>query len=370
MSKILIIEDQPQMRRNLAFILEMEKFEVIVAENGRQGLELARQKQPDLIICDVMMPELDGYAVLAALRNLPATATTPFIFLTARTTKGDVRQGMHLGADDYLTKPFTRDELLGAVAARLQRQSATQSQAQSQLDSLRQSIAFSLPHELRTPLNGIVATSQLMLEDLEDLDADEMREMLLDIHSSGQRLFRLIQNFLLYAELELLARDRSRAQELLQLRLDYPAATIEAAAQRQVREWPDRAADLHLRVEDATICLSESALQKIVIELVDNACKFSRAGQTVQVTAAVQGDRYGLTITDGGRGLSPEQIRAIGAYQQFDRKLHEQQGSGLGLTLAQRLCTLYGGSLDISSKPDQGTIVQAWFSIAPATPDS
>lgn len=370
MTKILTIEDEPDVREIILDILEAEGYEVAGAADGNTGVHLARAFQPDLILCDVMMPELDGYGVLAALRDLPATATTPFIFLTARTTKGDVRQGMHLGADDYLTKPFTRDELLGAVAARLQRQSATQSQAQSQLDSLRQSIAFSLPHELRTPLNGIVATSQLMLEDLEDLDADEMREMLLDIHSSGQRLFRLIQNFLLYAELELLARDRSRAQELLQLRLDYPAATIEAAAQRQVREWPDRAADLHLRVEDATICLSESALQKIVIELVDNACKFSQPGQTVQVTATVQGDRYGLAVADGGRGLSPEQIRAVGAYQQFDRKLHEQQGSGLGLTLAQRLCTLYGGSLEISSQPDQGTIVQVWFSIVPAAPDS
>ena len=365
MTKILTIEDEPDVREIILDILEAEGYEVAGASDGNAGVHLAAAFQPDLILCDVMMPELDGYGVLAALRQLPATATTPFIFLTARTTKGDVRQGMHLGADDYLTKPFTHDELLGAVSARLQRQSVAQVQSQAQLDALRHSIAFSLPHELRTPLNGIVATSQLLLEELEDLDADEMREMLLDIHSSGQRLFRLIQNFLLYAEVELMARDRSRMQELRQLRLDYPAATIEAAAQRQARDWPDRGADLHLRVEDATICMSESALQKIVMELVDNAYKFSPAGQAVRVTAGIQGDRYGLTVADEGRGLSPEQIRSIGAYQQFDRKLHEQQGSGLGLTLAQRLCTLYGGSLELSSKPDQGTIVQAWFAIAP-----
>jgi DNA-binding NarL/FixJ family response regulator len=131
MSKILIIEDQPQMRRNLAFILEMEKFEVIVAENGRQGIELARQKQPDLVICDVMMPEQDGYAVLQTLRAEKSTANVPFIFLTAKGDKPDVRQGMNLGADDYLTKPVERGDLLAAVQTRLARRRAHQADLQS-----------------------------------------------------------------------------------------------------------------------------------------------------------------------------------------------------------------------------------------------
>lgn len=131
MSKILIIEDQPQMRRNLAFILEMEKFEVVTAENGRQGLELARQHPLDLVICDVMMPELDGYTVLQALRAETATATLPFIFLTAKGDKPDVRQGMNLGADDYLTKPVGREDLLAAVRARLARQQAHQAEVRS-----------------------------------------------------------------------------------------------------------------------------------------------------------------------------------------------------------------------------------------------
>ena len=131
MNKILIIEDQPQMRRNLAFILQMEKFDVVTAENGREGLELARQHKPDLILCDVMMPELDGHAVLQSLRAEPATATLPFIFLTAKGDKLDVRQGMNLGADDYLTKPVGREDLLAAVRTRLARQDAHQAEVRS-----------------------------------------------------------------------------------------------------------------------------------------------------------------------------------------------------------------------------------------------
>jgi len=124
MPKILVIEDQPQMRKNLVTILEMENFQVVSAENGKAGLELARVELPDCIICDVMMPELDGHGVLQALRAEPKTSTIPFIFLTAKGDKTDLRTGMNLGADDYLTKPVGREELLTALQARLARQDA------------------------------------------------------------------------------------------------------------------------------------------------------------------------------------------------------------------------------------------------------
>ena len=119
--KILVIEDEPEMRRNLVTILRLEKFEPIAAENGRAGVAAARQERPDLILCDVMMPDLDGYGVLTALRADAATAATPFIFLTAKGEKPDIRTGMNLGADDYLTKPVAKADLLAAVRVRLER---------------------------------------------------------------------------------------------------------------------------------------------------------------------------------------------------------------------------------------------------------
>ena len=101
MSKILVIEDQPQMRKNLLTILELERFQVVSAENGRRGVELAKAELHDLILCDVMMPGLDGFGVVAALRTDDQTATLPLIFLTAKSDKLDQRKGMNLGADDY-----------------------------------------------------------------------------------------------------------------------------------------------------------------------------------------------------------------------------------------------------------------------------
>lgn len=119
--KILIVEDEADIRENLALLLRMEGFEPLEAGNGITGLALARQYLPDLILSDVMMPELDGYGFLEALRADPATASIPFIFLTGKTDRAQRRRGMNLGADDYLDKPFTRDEVLDAVNARMKR---------------------------------------------------------------------------------------------------------------------------------------------------------------------------------------------------------------------------------------------------------
>ncbi len=121
MKKILVIEDEPEMRRNLLTILKLEKFQPIGAENGRVGLDAIKREKPDLILCDVMMPELDGHGVLTALREDSELSAIPFVFLTAKGEKEDLRSGMNLGADDYLTKPVARTDLLEAINARLRR---------------------------------------------------------------------------------------------------------------------------------------------------------------------------------------------------------------------------------------------------------
>lgn len=131
MKRILVIEDQAPMRRNIALMLEMEGYEVFTAENGKTGVEVALEKLPDLVICDVMMPELDGHGVVQTLRGEAATAHVPFIFLTARSDKGDVRIGMNFGADDYLIKPVIREDLLAAVETRLTRAEAIEARIQA-----------------------------------------------------------------------------------------------------------------------------------------------------------------------------------------------------------------------------------------------
>jgi DNA-binding NarL/FixJ family response regulator len=134
MKKILVIEDETETRDNLVLMLEMEGFKPLSAPNGRKGVEVAKRELPDVILCDVSMPELDGHGVLEALRADPATVSIPFIFLTARGDKKDLRTGMNLGADDYLTKPASADEVLEAINARLDRHNEKEQAAMAKVE--------------------------------------------------------------------------------------------------------------------------------------------------------------------------------------------------------------------------------------------
>ena len=157
MKRILVIEDESEMRRNLTTILRLENFHALAAENGRAGLELARKEKPDVILCDVMMPELDGYGVIAALRANADTVAIPFIFLTARGEKPDIRAGMNLGADDYLTKPVAKADLLGAIRSRLDRA------AQQSTPQFRPNFDSAKPLEISLGLTPRVAEALLWL---------------------------------------------------------------------------------------------------------------------------------------------------------------------------------------------------------------
>lgn len=171
MTRILVIEDEISVRDNIQDILELEGFDLITAENGLLGVQMAQAERPDLIICDVMMPELDGYGVLEQLRQFPHTAIIPFIFLTAKANRTDFRQGMELGADDYLTKPFTPAELRKAITIRLEKQAAGMEQHRQErersqefqrqvqeiqnLAETHQEILNKVVQDLRNPLSNI-----------------------------------------------------------------------------------------------------------------------------------------------------------------------------------------------------------------------
>jgi len=356
MSKILVIEDDINVRQNLADLLCAENFNVITAENGYIGLQLAQAEIPDLVICDVMMPELDGYEVLKKLRQNPLTAIIPLIFLTAKSEKNDFRKGMNLGADDYIIKPFSRAELLAAIACRLEKQTVIYQQTQEKLDKLRNSITLSLPHELRTPLNGILGFSQILMEESDLLDAQSIKEMAEFIYQSSQRLFHLIQKFLLYAEIEIIATDPQRVQEIQSQSTEFPTWELTNLI-NEIAKNAGREADIQLDLCQCYVNISAKKLTKIFEELFDNALKFSPCGTPIKITAKVINNTLSLSFSDRGRGMSADQIAELGAYRQFERKLHEQQGSGLGLIIAKRLAELHGGSLKIESKPHEKTIV-------------
>ena len=357
MARVLLIDDEDALRELMAEILRAEGHETLEAATGVAGVEAVRSQRPDLVLCDVNMPQMDGYAVLEAVRSDPQLASMPFLFLTGLGEQHHVRAGMSLGADDYLTKPIAPQDLVAAVDARLARREVSRREVDRRVAELQRSVALMLPHELRTPLTVIIGSGQMIQELHRQMAPEEIAETATAIVKSAERLRRMAENYLLYAGLELqrLAVAEAPARPLLGA---SGADDVREAAGAQARER-GRQQDLELELADATVPVPAPYLRKVVSELVDNAFKFCDAGKPVSVSFRASDARVALAVKDAGRGMTQDQIRDVTAFRQFDRALFEQQGSGLGLVLVKGIVEASGGSLELVSCPGEGTNVRA-----------
>jgi two-component system, sensor histidine kinase and response regulator len=364
MPKILVIDDDAFLRLTVSEVLKEHGFEVIEAENGQEGVQMAQDRLPDLILSDYAMAEMNGHLALNTLREIPATAAIPFILMTGSPDLASMRSTMNLGADDYLTKPFTMDTLVAAVQSQLKKQQLRAREADRKLEGLRENLSLMLPHELNTPLVGILGIGDLLATSTGDLSPSEIREMGENLILSGRRLQRITQNFLLYSQIILWGTDPERAKKHADgLTTDPDRAASHIA--RKVAETHQRQADLNVHLDEhAPIGMGDELFSKIVEELLDNAFKFSPAGTAVSLQFQMDSPHLKVLITDLGRGFTSEEITHIGAFVQFQRKLHEQQGSGLGLAIVRGLVDLHQGRLEVLSEAEKGTTVIARIPLA------
>ncbi|MDX1702172.1 MAG: response regulator, partial [Melioribacteraceae bacterium] len=199
MTKILVVEDSKEVLNNISQILSISGYEVDTAINGQDGLEKVTKNVPDLIISDIMMPEMDGHQFFDELKKNPATSLIPFIFLTAKAAPESIRQGMKEGADDYIVKPFRAADILDAIETRLNKKNKWD----LRLAELTSNISSYLPHELRTPLVSIIGLTDIMSTDFDELKKDEMIEMLQMVKTSSEKLHKTVEKFLLYSSIVL-----------------------------------------------------------------------------------------------------------------------------------------------------------------------
>jgi two-component system, sensor histidine kinase and response regulator len=353
--KILVIEDAADLRDDLIEMLTLDGYQTYGAENGVLGVKAAQTIIPDLIVCDIMMPEMDGYDVLLSIRREPETAGIPFIFLTARTEHIDRRQGMVLGADDYLTKPFDVDKLLVSIHAQLDKRDRANAAAKARQDQLRESIVTALPHELRTPLNTIIGFSEMLQSEAQYLKPDQVASWAGHVHTAAHRLYHLVENYLYYVRLQV-AVQQNTAPEIHE-KLDDLRGAIEQQALSLAQKYK-RQNDVVISLDPCpALSMDYKDGLKMAEELIDNGLKFSKTGQVVNVTGKRDGDCYILTVEDKGRGMTPDQVKNIGGFIQFERWLHEQQGMGLGLIVVKLLAEIYNADLQIDGKANEGTLV-------------
>jgi two-component system sensor histidine kinase/response regulator len=355
MKRILVIEDEPSVRQIVVEALQTRGWQPVEAVDGEEGLDRALAELPDMILCDIQMPKMDGYGVLRGIRqNAGPLATVPFLFLTGHGDKPMMRQAMEMGADDFIVKPFTISELLAAVDARFQKQAIIAQSLEKKLDALRDSLRFALPHELVTPLNTILGFANLLVDGTTGR-TEQVREYASHIKEAGERLRALIEKFLVFAQVELTITD-SKQREAYTNRPPAPTEETVLTVAERVANENGRVPDLKFAVEAVEHRVAPSHLERLIRELVENACRFSPSGTPIQVRSGRPSERFELRVTDEGRGFTPDQIQQVSANIQFDRKLAEQQGSGLGLAICRRIAEIYGGSLEIES--DGKTVVR------------
>ena len=268
--RILVIEDETGIRENLREMLEAEGFEIREAETGVDGIRQAVSDPPHLVVCDVMMPGMDGFEVLAKLRAHEATSHLPFLFLTARADRGSLRKGMELGAEDYLTKPFSRNELLAAVRTRLDRSESLATTYRRQLGALRNTLTRALPHEILTPLNGILGLSGILVQEYETMQRNEMLDIARGIADSGESLHRLVRRFLCYSEMEMAQLDPKLSRRLRDSSCDD--------AVEMLRKVTGHLPDFAIEVETADIpAIVPEHLEVLLRELFHGDESFDRA---------------------------------------------------------------------------------------------
>lgn len=362
MKTILVVDDEIAIREFVTDTMQYAGYTTISAPDGDSGIRLAREHIPDLIISDLHMPNVDGFAMLETIRKSPATNTIPIIFLTAENDQRVMRSGMFSGAEDFLVKPVTSSDLLTAVTTQLEKRIVLEHKYESTLRLLRRSITYALPHELRTPLHLISGYAELLKMDNGSHSPQDVQEFAASISEASARLERLCENYLVYAQAELILADPAELQAARNHLVKDTAPIIETASMKAALAHR-RVADLQLDLCAQAMRISEDNLAKIIFELADNAFKFSEADSVIDIQSRRMDDTLQITIRDEGHGMSQEEIKQAGAYMQFGRELYEQQGVGLGFAVAKRLVEIHGGIITIDSRPKRGTTVCISFAL-------
>ena len=346
--KILIIDDEKKLLFGLKAVMTRAGYDILTASEGSEGVRLAKESLPDVIICDVMMPPPNGFQLKKILANDLQTAAIPFIFLTARTGESDKIAGLNQGADDYITKPFNVDEMIARVQAILRRnelgrQSALQEMG-TKVEKVRRSIATNLSHEMRTPLGVILSGLDLAIREKSNGVTDNLDLYLEASLSSAQKLSVLIFNLILLNDIDTGKVNKFRKPVDLKFHFIDPV-------QKVLKAYAEKNLDVHISIQPGTLIhASEVEFAHVVSHLVDNACKFSPDGGKIRIRLNRNGmGGCSLLVENEGPAIPVELREKV-----FERYYQVQQdnsrlygGLGVGLTIARAVAEAFGGSVSI-----------------------
>ena len=358
--KVLVIDDNDRLLDVLQKIFDIHGYEVITALSATQALtELSRVK-PDIIVCDIMMPEMNGFDFCAHVRENADWSDIPFIFLTALSDPEEIRYGKEIGCDDYITKPFDPSDLVAVVRGKLTLARHRRRMYQLRLKGYQRRIVHTLSHEFRTPLVSINTGTELLKEQFERMETRNVERLIESIRRGGMRLERLVNDFMLLQRIDqghesVICQGHRERRPLISI--------VEIAVDCFCEVFPEQrkriVVENQCEVDDYPyISVFDLQVVNIVQRLLSNACKFSPPGEEVRVVVAKSNGDAMLSVQDRGPGIEAETDEACQLFTQVKREVYEQQGCGLGLTIANYFIKINGGSLSLM-KPEDGIGVRA-----------
>ncbi len=361
MPKILVIDDEDILRREIVEFLTFEGYTALEVSDGIAGIQVAMDEQPDLILCDITMPKLDGYGVLLELRTYPATMNIPFIFMTARVAQEDIRMGMNSGADDYITKPFRMQELIKAIEARLSKKEAQRLAYQEEIDQLRDTVSqyqeqrmltttqvAMLTHDFRNLLAMLVSSNNLMRDYGERMDRDRRLEHYERTHGSLRQLSRMMDEILFVAKMET-GKLEYRPEHFNIARMLYTLVDDFMIMHSETHQLTCAPCEIEMITGDPFL------LQQVAVNLISNAIKYSPAGGRVYISFHAEEDEYVFQVEDEGIGIpEADQGRLFQAFQRASN-VGQVEGTGLGLAVVKHAIDLHGGSVGLMSEAGVGT---------------
>ncbi|MCA9872771.1 MAG: response regulator [Anaerolineales bacterium] len=339
------------------------EVKVMTAGNGREAIAMMNQQTPDLIVSDIMMPVMDGFEFLSEVQKKGAWLNIPFIFLSARGERHEIHKGRLSGAALYVTKPFHSVELLELIKTQLDRKFQLERTNEQHINNLKKDILQILNHEFRTPLTYVTAYYEMLADSVNTYaGADNFQEYLRGIQAGCTRLNRLIESFITVIELR-----TGEAQEHF-LAAAHEIDSLDAILQEVIADSQRKATQQELEIAYTpdphlpAVFGDEGSLYTIFQQLLDNAIKFSSkrltplSGTKVEISTAVSEDEVHISIHDKGIGLPKHmQTQIFDLFVQYNRDQMEQQGAGVGLTIAEGLVRLHHGRIELQSEENVGS---------------
>ncbi|MCI5064422.1 hybrid sensor histidine kinase/response regulator [bacterium] len=355
---ILVVDDNPLIVNVLSSLFASQKYEVRSANNGKEALELLEQDDTDVIVCDVMMPVLNGHDFFEKVRSVAEYSHIPFIFLTALSEQEEVHAGIESGADDYITKPFDPQRLLAMVKGKIARSRGIKTQNAEKNEKFRKRVIHTLSHEFRTPLVAINTGTELLLDQPETLQKDKAQSLLEAIQRGGQRLEKLVNDFMLMQQVE-----AGIAQRLYDTRAEVIGVGELVGelleSRREILESKGFQVQFHDHSSGQQARIYTPQVQELVWRLLENAMKFSEDRKEVEVVLTPRDGEVGIEVRDRGIGVDMSEVqRACDTFGQINREKLEQQGGGLGLALVKRYAAIHGGCFTLESREGGGSLAR------------